>query len=405
MFLLNFLLLEFKNVFKNILYSFWGFGVCAAVIVAAALGIAFFSGGDVKQIASVAIAIPEGKSDESELIFSLVNGMDSVSQVCRVESLSYEEADKGFKEDKYIAVVYLSDNFVRDVYNGVNTTVKIRLKNSAMGTEIFKELVESGVSMIDTTEASVYAASDENLGIETKMSQRDIQKLLTGKFFDAIFTRSSFYKNEEMKGYDNMTKNEFYFLGALMSLLLVFILNFSGTYEDKTRAVTENFTFKKVGSLGINTVKVLVRGFYLYVFLWLVLFLFVKIASIQGKDNIQLQRFLLNFNIKYILFILPVLSLTAFFHLIYTFFENKSNGETVVFFLIVVLLVGGGLFIPKTQMPALVAKVSDFLPISVWKEGIKNGLYNTFDGKNMLYQGLIALFALIFSCFARRKRV
>lgn len=97
----------------------------------------------------------------TDLLLDYVQGMESVSEVCRFLTVSEEEAFVLLQEGKAAAVLLLPDNVAEGIMNGENVPVQVFFPEDAgLESALLRELTDAGVRMLRVAQAEIYGMYD-----------------------------------------------------------------------------------------------------------------------------------------------------------------------------------------------------------------------------------------------------
>ena len=166
---------EFKLGIKVTLKSMGR--LCMVYLLTIAGGIAagyFMQQSQIFKSVQVGVVIP-GEEETSRLIAQFLASMDSVKSVCEFVYLDEKEAEKKLHDGTLQAVVKLPENFYEDMDSGKNTPAVIDFPSQTKwNTYMFRELLMDGISLVQTTEAGVYAALDASKYRDIRMEWDDV---------------------------------------------------------------------------------------------------------------------------------------------------------------------------------------------------------------------------------------
>ena len=356
-----FFVVECKRTGKILLKSIGSF--CACLLLSAVL-VAVFSAimqnAQVFQKVNIGIAIPEGESI-SRLATQYISSMDSVRSVCDFYYLDEQEAVELLKQGTLQAVVVLPEGFYHDVQVGINPPAQIYFpKDAAQNTQVFEELVATGVSFLQTAEAGVYAALDTASYYGIELQGAGLGDTIAYLFANQMLKRDSVYSAKMLSPLGNLSVVEYYYAAGFVILLMMCGIQFGFLYGKRKRTVEDQLKIRGVGSIRQSVVKVLVMTMFLYVTGLLYYFAGIGIADRTGTYFVLYQG-----KIWYGLLLL-CLGIAIYFHVLYELAGSSSQAAVFVFAVNIITIIGTGVLIPETYLGREIAGISRFLPMKYW---------------------------------------
>lgn len=356
-----FFVVECKRTWKTLLKSIGSFCVC--LLLTAALVAAFsaiMQNAQVFQKVNIGIAIPEGESI-SRLATQYISSMDSVRSVCDFYYLDEQEAVEQLKQGTLQAVVVLPEGFYHDVQVGINPPAQIYFpKDAAQNTQVFEELVATGVSFLQTAEAGVYAALDTASYYGIELQGAGLGDTIAYLFANQMLKRDSVYSARMLSSMGNLSVVEYYYAAGFVILLMMCGIQFGFLYGKRKRSVEDQLKIRGVGSIRQSVVKILVMMMFLYVTGLLYYFAGIGIADRTGTYFVLYQG-----KIWYGLLLL-CLGIAIYFHVLYELAGSSSQAAVFVFAVNIITIIGTGVLIPEAYLGREIAGISHFLPMKYW---------------------------------------
>ena len=356
-----FFIVECKRTWKTLLKSIGSFCVClllTAVLVAAFSTI--MRNAQVFQKVNIGIAIPEGESI-SRLATQYISSMDSVRSVCDFYYLDEQEAVEQLKQGTLQAVVVLPEGFYHDVQVGINPPAQIYFpKDAAQNTQVFEELVATGVSFLQTAEAGVYAALDTASYYGIELQGAGLGDTIAYLFANQMLKRDSVYSARMLSSMGNLSVVEYYYAAGFVILLMMCGIQFGFLYGKRKRSVEDQLKIRGVGSIRQSVVKVLVMTMFLYVTGLLYYFAGIGIADRTGT------YFVFYLGTTWYALLLLCLGIAIYFHVLYELSGSSSQAAVFVFAVNVITIIGAGVLIPEAYLGKEIAGISHFLPMKYW---------------------------------------
>mgnify|MGYP002852450786 CR=1 FL=1 len=329
----------------------------------------------------ISVAIASDDDSLPDFALRLARSMDSVKAVCEFELTDSESARKGLTEGKYGAAILLPGDFYNDVNTGINTPATMLVpKNMTGGIRNFGELLETGVSFIDTVEGGIYAVTDAGLIYGMKVSRQDMENYLTDIAFDTILKRTGIFSEEFDSTFDTAGLISYYVVCAFLLIILFSCTGFGYLYSKRSQSVEYNFKRIGLGHFKTGVVKFIIIFLQLSLLsaLYILLLkLMLNIVSVTENDMIrgfapQLESALISLN--NIFYILPVLfSICGFVHFIFCLSHGREDAGLLLLILFVIMLIVGGCIVPSIFLPEQVRSFGTHFPVSMWRNGLFNG--------------------------------
>jgi len=328
----------------------------------------------------VAIA-SEDEEAVPQMALRLMEGMDSVKSVCEFEMTDVSTARNGVSDGTYGAAVLLPYDFYNDVNTGINTPAVVLIpEDMTGGIRNFGELIETGVSFIDTVEGGIYAVTDAYLVYDVKVSRTDMENYLTSLSFDILLKRTKIFNEEFDSSFDTGGLISYYMVCALLLIILFSCTGFGYLYSRRSSAVEYNFR-----RVGLGPVKTgFVKFFIMFVQLSAVSFLYCLAVAVMRNIFLKSENELLSGlgmqldnasgTLGNVLYILPViLCICGFAHMFFSLLKGREDAGLLLLIVFIVMLVLGGCVVPQVFLPDVAAKAGNYLPAAMWRNDIFAG--------------------------------
>lgn len=357
----NYFRIEAKRSLKLIANSIVSLIILVAVTIAGVWGIHTWIArtSDFERI-TVGIGLDEG-DNTTKLFARIVGGMDSVQAVCRFEYMTIDEAKEKVSTDEIEVAILLPEDFYEDVDTGVNTPVSVLFaKDCKFNVEVFAELLGDGVSLVQITEAGVYAATD--LGYEYDMTMRrgKMQEFLSMLYLEAAYGRGKSFDECILSETGEVNMNQYYMVVAMLFLVLMGGVVFSFFYQKRNKAVEERLRFMGVGPIKQSLIKLFFMTMYVYVGELLCLIVALVASAKTDWIHVEFEPFQL------MALLLLAISIAAFFHGIYGIFMDKGSLGLIVMNAIMFVCAGG--FVPAVYFPKWIQRLGSIMPLFYWMD-------------------------------------
>ena len=321
----------------------------AALLIAAAVGVtAAMKHLSAFETVRVGMVIPEEAADEDTMFaVSFLTAMDSVKSV---GSFTYygseEEALAALKEGKVQTVIALPPYFYESVDSGENIPATLYVsKNADLNVKIFAELLKSGVWMLQIAEAGVYAMLDvAEADRPTETGWSEAGNVVAYIYLTEAITRSKVFDRQLLSAIGSVNYAQFYFLVALLVILLLQGWNFAHLYQKKTRVLEQKLKAEGLGMAEFNPYE-FVYGTTRA----------VRISLLISDGIVVGGLFILSF------------SMACFFHLVYAIAGGDISGCVLLFAVNLFMILVSGIWIPGDYMPEVLQRISGFMPLKWWE--------------------------------------
>lgn len=371
--------IELKKGIKIIPFFIQSFFITAAVLILAVVFICqFLLQSQTFSKMNIGIVIPEEESS-TEMVMKLISGMDSVNSICDFVYLDEAEAQEGINNGELEAVILLTEDFYNDVNNGINTPVKILLAaDSPVNEVVFKELIRSGVSMLQTAQAAVYAVDDAAKEYSLAMSKNEMEYEMSYLYLEYTFRRGNTFAETEMTPLGDIGLTEFYIACAATVLSGIFGFGFLTFYQSKNRDFS-----RCLRRIGVNAgIESLTRIFVMALDLWIVLTVCYLVGNIAYSYLAQTASFIFPEQIAGLF--LYALAQAAFMHCIFSIFGHTENGGLIYLLLTIFMIVGAGGMLPISYFPLWMQKISGFFPLTYWQNYFLQLMWTRLEAKTVM---------------------
>lgn len=308
----------------------------------------------------VAVVIPKTES-ESKMIAQFLAGMESVRNICRFEYMDEEHARKAVSSGEAQAAVMLPDHFYNDIYEGRPAKVTFLFpEETELHTEIFRELLSDGVSMIRTAEAGVFAAMDTAKLYETELESYEIANIISYEYIGHAFRRGEIFQESMYSPVGNMELTEFYTASMLVVFLIMTGINYGFLYKKESRAVEQKMYIDGLG-FGLQMfVKIIVMAGNLWILAAAVCLAGTaagKMAGIRGS-GVDSAIFLA---------LVPLcFGIASYFAMVYEAAGRGMQGNIILLGCNVLMIVCSGSVVPSAYLPKLIGTIGKWLPLNLF---------------------------------------
>ena len=359
--LITYVQLQWKRCVKSIIRSVLVLGV-----IAVGFGSVFWLIGglfkeDKLSLVNVGVVIPR-EEKVSSYITGFISSMESVKSICKfVYYDSEEEAIEQMNKGNCRAAVVLPDGFFHDVQVGINPPAIIYFPEDAnVAEKVFRELLISGVSFLQTAESSVYAAL--NLAYE-KGSAQDISEIgnnLALIYVEKIFARSKMFSEDLLSPFGRMKREDYYFYSALVIFLSFFGIGFKCMYGRENYTVEDKLRINGMGKVKCSVIKILIMSLLFYLVCLIVIGADTLIGKLINHEIREYEGMLFG-----ALAILAV-TLALYYHVIFSLCADTKTAVAVIIILCIIGVLISGLVVPENNLSQWAAAIGKFTPQRLW---------------------------------------
>ena len=359
---LTFLIIEYRRITKCLGMMLASLAGSAALILGgiAGAGLLLYHS---SMLSPVRIGIVfDGGSKTMSQALGLAETMNSFSSVCKFEEMpDAEEALNALSVNELQAVMIFPKHFARDLVNGANTPAELITGDFPLPeTALFREILQDGVVLIDSGESSIYAINDAWTAFRSDRSFDDMNTEVTEMFIMEVLQRNKVYQDHRLSRFSFAGMLQ---LGFLLLLPLLISLNFGFLYGKNDLSVERKLVPYGLTRRGIALTKIFAVSSVLWLCSMLIIFLQEAILG-----HIIFIRGLYHPSLLFCLALwLPILSMTAFVHLIYSWDNGNQTGYVLLLVITLLMILTSGTFLPVSFLPGPVQKISELLPLTWWR--------------------------------------
>lgn len=310
----------------------------------------------------VAVIIPE-KETLVRQAADFAAAMESVESVCQLHYLSKGEAWQKLETGEIEAIIQIPENFYEDVYSGVNTPATLYIPvDSALNTKVFCELLSQAVSMLQNSQAGVYAVLSMARDQETRMDRSAMGDFLAREYALEILKRDKAFEETVLSATGELETKEYYFLTALLLVLLFTGLLFGFLYKERNRAVEEKLAMYGLNKKRISLAKILTMASVLWMLALVIYLLSWSIFFVMDWKWLPLR-----WQVFPGLGLLS-LALGAWFHLLFSLGGRTMQSVVNILGVNLLMVLCCGLILPAAYFPETIQRLGRVLPLYEWSQ-------------------------------------
>lgn len=296
---------------------------------------------------------------QAKLVARFIQAMDSVKSICSFSYLTEEKAMEELHTGEIQAVISLPDSFSEDIYTGQEAFVDVWFsEEGALNVKIFKELVNDGISMLQTAQSGVFACVDLQGIYKAAMDQYEIANYISYVYIEAALDRDHVFEQLIMSPFGDMDLYQYYISAAFSVILLMSGLSFGYLYKKESRAVEQKLEICGLGPVKLSMIKV----FVMTGILWMTGTAIYSIACIVCH---ALESTVILFDWTSLFWmILICMAVSVYFNIVYTVFGDGLTAPVFLLTVNMLMIVCSGAVIPVSYLPLAVEKISSFMPFN-----------------------------------------
>lgn len=367
----RYFVLKLKSCIKAFGKSAAGLFFVVVLLIAGVLGISLgFQNQQILQKVKVAVVIPASETLINKGV-QFLSAMDSIESICDFYYMEADEAKEALEDGDLQVVIVLPVNFYQDVYSGENTPAEILMaEGEQVRFQVFEELLTTGVSYLQISEAGVYAILDGSRGESTLMGRSKIGEFVAEKYITMLFDRMDMYEEKTVSSLGILDFGEYVLIMFLLFLLLLVGTNFSVLYKENEIAVERKLRAEGMGPLILSLTKVSIIAICLWG-LWTIGYSGLCILS----SILELE--IIWWDIRCVLCgLLLSISIAAFYHLVYEISGNGTQGSILLLFVNIGMLLCSGSVLPSSYFHEAVAFLGKCTPVAVWNTYIQQFMFD-----------------------------
>lgn len=405
-------MLEIKRCMKMMTKSVISMLVILCISIGGIAAIStFFMKSAVIDPVKVAVVIPEDET-MTKMIVQYISGMDSVSAICQFKYMDEASAKTVLDKQEVEAAVVLPPNLYGDMYQGGSADVTVYiLKSGKLNTQLFKELLNDGVSMLKTAEAGVFAAQETAGMYRAKMDGYEVANYIAYAYMEKALQRSQMFDTSVISPFGQMSMMEFYIAAAVTIIVLFVGLNFGFLYQKESRAVAQKLKINGIGCVQQSITKIAVMTMAVWLIQVYVYLIFVGITHLPshaiGNGSVFniLQSVIsysstVDFELRVCAqMLLSSAAVAVWFDLCYVIAGDGKRGQGLLFGLNCLLIFGAGIVVPKAYMPEIIRRIGDWLPVTLLHKTQASIMFDSLTGMQaILLIGWILMIGTVATC-------
>lgn len=336
---------------------------------------------------TVAFVVP-GEQSEVQMATRVVGMTDSVKSICDFVYQDEEEAMEALEEGSLQAAILLGEDFYSDVVYGTNTPIKVVIrKDSVFRTGVFRELLQDGISLADTSEAGIYAVTDTAEIYQMQVSRRDMEYYLTDLYLNTAMAREKIFVTNVLMPLGQLNIWQYYASVGVAILMMFWGLSFGFLYRKQDQVVEQKLKVYGIGTIQTSLVKIMIMTVILWLLELFVLFLLLFVDEWTGVLYMDVHMG------NVVLCLIPAFSVAGFLHMIYSLSQQRMHTGMLVVLLGLFMMITSGCLIPAMYLPKVLRVMGACMPLTFWRESVANAIF-IFD--SVWKEGIAFILGVVF---------
>ena len=335
----------------------------------------------------VGVVIPEDAS-ELQMISQFISSMDSVKSICSFDYMSQDEALEELGVGEIQAVLSLPESLYEDVYTGQPAQVTVYFpENSSLNIEVFREILNDGVKMLQSAETGVFAARDVAEVYKTDMSKYQVAKYVAMVYMEEAFERGDLFCESVLMPFGTMNLYQYYVAAGLTILLLMLGVSFAHLYPEQNQIIEQKLRVKGLGAAKISLIKVVVMSLILWGFVSLCYIGLCVVSEYVGIFDLWFD--IMAFAGLWIM----AMAFAVYFHLIYSVFGKGYQGAVFLLIINIFMFICSGAIIPAAYMPDPIYFIGQWMPLNCFNQYCAELLFGVVSGE-MIFRAVIWIISI-----------
>ena len=374
---LRLLRMELKRAAAQLPSMLWKAVILTLIIsVTVFCAVYFVNGGNDKE---PAVNIGYSAPQEDVLIqfaISYIENMESMQGWCHLVPMDTDEGLESLYNSDILAFIEFPEGMVEDIISGENSPATLYLTDTGLNEsvlgEVFEELADSGISILQMAQAQIYATADicmeqNNAHFQTTSELNELYDEIDSYNIELVVNREQFFKNYKL----SLTGNEgitVYYACAFLVLYMLVIGMLCSNYC-KCDYMRQNILRERLGHSYISQLtakNIVLTGLIVIMFFLTGIWKFI-IGNVIPEEIFS--EIGIRFSLDTVVSVKTVILLVAAFFLVAAYYEfiyqlaGNTNSEVVIIG-ISAIIQGylSGCFIPTALLPQIIVKTGKYIP-------------------------------------------
>lgn len=346
----------------------------------------------------------------TEFAVSYVQDMESVKNLCSLDAVTEQEGKKLLQGGSLSALIVLPEDVVNEILSGKNTPAKLYLPRqersvlagglNTVGSILFEELVSSGMGMLGTAQAQIYASSSilteltqanaENGGINESVLLQSMYDDINQFNLGVVTSREELFRTKSL----SLTENDtyaVYYGSAFLTIYTMLAGLFLGAFC-KRSSFWQTMADRRIGvGYAVQLISRCLAGSILMLAAVLIPFLAFAIPKVRIVLSCEITP------AGVIALMLVTVFMTIYNMMIYQMVEKRQSAIVVSGVLALLQAYMCGCLIPSVLLPKAIVTIGRLLPASFIKKAFTILLAGGVKDIGAVAAGLV-IWGLILFC-------
>lgn len=338
--------------------------------------------------------IEEEENPLTAFALQYIQGMESISAVCKFTMVSEEKGFAMLQDGRAAAVLALPAGMVEGIMNGSNVPVQVYFpENAGMESALLKELTEAGVQMLRVAQAEIYGIYDMAKQYDA-LEQLSVLEADIDRFNLAFaLERLALFQTQEISATGNLSILQYAAASGVIFFLLLLGMACYPMMQSYPAVLQKQLMRQGVGVAGLCFGKWLCGlcgmgiGFGAF---------FLLLKGIL--TSLGFRAWLPAAGAKQTMTCLVILlCITTFTYMIFQLMGNGTSAILLLFFLSTFMVYCSGGFLPSAFLPDILQKIGRYLPTTYLIEAAGSLYAGRLPGRAL---GILLLFTILFGAVA-----
>lgn len=309
----------------------------------------------------------EEEDASTELVTNYISSMESVSSVCKFVYMTEEEAKRGLNEGSIQAYIRFPKDVYHDIDSGENTPAMVYFPREASSeTQTFQELLVDAVTLLQKSEAAIYASFDESRNRVTMLNRSEMGDILFRRYLELTFSRGDLFLQTVQSSIGDQSFLEYYFAAGIAIFLVFCGIFFGSFYRKQEQTVEQVLHCYGLSKRKQNLVKISTMTLLLWFLSSLIYIMSCGISFVMVEGKLADTTFIQFHYSTLFQLIFLCFSIASFFHMIYQIGRDGLMGTVTLLLGILWMLMISGVIIPIVYLPKWAGVMGQFMPLTFW---------------------------------------
>lgn len=329
-----------------------------------------------KSIGEIRVGIVSKEEDKlTDMLVGFAGSMDSMEGICHIERMSEETARKALSEGIVYAAVFLPEGIVESIMNGQNLPAKVVFSDSysRMETEVFRQLADAGVGLLQTAQAGIYAADELCVALNEEEKIKETEDYLNRAYLEYALNRQAVFKLQEVNAAGKGSLLQYYGVAVLLMFL-----SFAGLILGRRAKTKEDALSSILRAGGCGSVSQYLAEHFAFAGVFClfgipVSFPFLQlIRKAEGKQLLGGE--------EGIVLLLVLFTMGVCLRSLIELTGSSYGGIGILFVLLLLGMFLSGLFVPPAFLPQSLTEIGKVLPYTLFRESL---LFDGIEAESM----------------------